>query len=184
MYHTLFRDALHPWKRCIAKWCISVYWRACRWYDWIGFTWRLLSTPVLHLTWLNETMSSCVKCIIHFSGMLCILENGALQKDAYLCIDMRLGDMTGHGSTVRSCWAAHAALQNINVAMVDSSPPKLMHKLWRDALCFHVSVDGYFWLGFNSVELSIVATLTAPYGGIWQVGLKKTDNNIWFCNGW
>ena len=31
---------------------------------------------------------------------------------------------------------------------------------------------------------SMVATLTAPYGGIWQVGLKKVDNNIWFCNGW
>ena len=30
--------------------------------------------------------------------MLCILENGALQKDAYLCIDMRVGDMTGQGS--------------------------------------------------------------------------------------
>ena len=52
--------------------------------------------------------------------MLCILENGALQNDEYLCIS----------------------------------------------------------------ELSIVATLTAPYGGIWQVGLKKADNNIWFCNGW
>ena len=30
--------------------------------------------------------------------MLCILENGALQKDAYLCIDMRVGDMIGQGS--------------------------------------------------------------------------------------
>ena len=30
--------------------------------------------------------------------MLCILENGALQKDAYLCIDVRVGDMIGHGS--------------------------------------------------------------------------------------
>ncbi|KAK7833773.1 b3 domain-containing transcription factor vrn1 [Quercus suber] len=37
---------------------------------------------------------------------------------------------------------------------------------------------------FNSVELSTVATLIAPYGGIWQVDLKKSDNNIWFCNGW
>ena len=36
----------------------------------------------------------------------------------------------------------------------------------------------------NSAELSMVATLTAPYGGIGQVGLKKIDNNIWFCNGW
>ena len=30
--------------------------------------------------------------------MLCILQNGALQKDAYLCIDERVGDMTGYGS--------------------------------------------------------------------------------------
>ena len=59
-----------------------------------------------------------------------------------------------------------------------------MHKLPRDALYFHVSVDGYLWSGFNSAELSMVATLTVPYGGIWQVGLKKVDNNIWFCNGW
>uniref|UniRef100_A0A2N9HQA1 TF-B3 domain-containing protein n=1 Tax=Fagus sylvatica TaxID=28930 RepID=A0A2N9HQA1_FAGSY len=33
-------------------------------------------------------------------------------------------------------------------------------------------------------ELSTVATLTVPSGGIWQVGLEKSDNNIWFCNGW
>ena len=62
--------------------------------------------------------------------------------------------------------------------MVDSSLPKLMHKLSRDALCIHMSVDGYLWLGFNSAELSTVATLIAPYGGIWQVGLKKANNNI------
>ena len=30
--------------------------------------------------------------------MLCILGNGALQKDAYLCIDVHVGDMTGQGS--------------------------------------------------------------------------------------
>ena len=35
--------------------------------------------------------------------MLGILENDALQKDAYLCIDMHVGDMTGQGSTVQSC---------------------------------------------------------------------------------
>ena len=31
-------------------------------------------------------------------------------------------------------------------------------------------VDGYLWSGFNSAELSIVATLTAPYGvfGKWD----------------
>ena len=33
-------------------------------------------------------------------------------------------------------------------------------------------------------ELSTIATLTAPYGDIWQVELEKADNNIWFCNGW
>ena len=40
-------------------------------------------------------MSSCVKYIINFSGMLYILENGALQKEAYMCIDVHVGDMTG-----------------------------------------------------------------------------------------
>ena len=75
------------------------------------FTWRLFSILVLHLTWLNETVPSRVKCIINFSRMLCILENSALQKDAYLCINVRVGDMTRHGSTVRRCWAAHAALR-------------------------------------------------------------------------
>ncbi|KAK7829759.1 b3 domain-containing transcription factor vrn1 [Quercus suber] len=59
-----------------------------------------------------------------------------------------------------------------------------MHKIFRDALCIYVSVDGYLWSGFNSAELSTIATLIALYGGIWQVGLKKVDNNIWFCNGW
>ena len=59
---------------------------------------------------------------------------------------------------------------NISVARVDSSPPKLMHKLFRDALYIHVSVDGYLWSRFNSVELSTVATLIASYGGILQVG--------------
>ncbi|KAK7855931.1 b3 domain-containing transcription factor vrn1 [Quercus suber] len=58
-----------------------------------------------------------------------------------------------------------------------------MHKLFKDALCIHVSVDGYFWSRFNSAELSTVTTLIASYGDIWQVGLKKVDNNIWFCNG-
>ena len=53
---------------------------------------------MLHLTRLEETVPSSVKCIINFSGMLCILENGALQKDAYLCIDVHVGDMIGQGS--------------------------------------------------------------------------------------
>ena len=60
--------------------------------------------------------------------MLCLLENGALQRVAHLCI--------------------------------------------------HVSGDGDLWSGFNSAELSTVTTLIAPCGGIWQVRLKKADNNI------
>ena len=59
-----------------------------------------------------------------------------------------------------------------------------MHKIFCAAMCIDVSVDGYFWSRFNNTELSTVATVIAPYGGIWQVGLKKADNNIWFCNGW
>ena len=98
----------------IAKWCISVYWHVCRWYDCTGFTWKLFPTPMLHLTWLDETMPSCVKCIIHFSRMLCILENSALHKGAYLCIDVHLGDMTAQGSTQCTIhWATHAALQTL-----------------------------------------------------------------------
>ena len=52
---------------------------------------------------------------------------------------------------------------NISVAMVDSSLPKLMHKLSRDALCIHVSVDGYLWSGFNSAELSTVTTVREKF---------------------
>ena len=50
---------------------------------------------MLHLIRLDKTVPSCVKCIINFSEMLCILENGALQKEAYLCIDVHVGDVTG-----------------------------------------------------------------------------------------
>ena len=122
------------------------------------FTWRLFNIPMLHLIWLNEIVPRCVKCIIKFSGMLYILENGALQKDAYLCIDVRVCDMTGQGSTVHKLLSSTCSIANINVAMVDNSPLKLMHKLWKDALCFHVSVDGYFWLGFNNVEVAYLFT--------------------------
>ena len=73
MYHKLFRDALHPWKWYIVKWCIFVYWHACRWYDW---------------TWFNSTKLLSSTC----------------------------------------------STANISVAMVDNSPPKLMHKLFKDVL--------------------------------------------------
>ena len=86
--------------------------------------------------------------------MLCILENSALQKDAYLCLDLRVGDFALLSST--------CSIANISEAMVDSSPIKLMHKLFRDALYIHVSADGYLWSRFNSVKLSTIATLIAP----------------------
>ena len=57
--------------------------------------------------------------------------------------------------------------------MVDSSPLKLMHKIFKDALplengalqrvahlCIHVSVDGYLWSGFNNAELLSVTCRT------------------------
>ena len=75
--------------------------------------WRLFSIPMLHLTWLDKTVPSYVKCIINFSRILCILENSALQKDAYLCIDMSVDDITWQGSTVPSCWVAHAELRTL-----------------------------------------------------------------------
>ena len=147
-----------------------MYWRASRWYDWTRFTWKLFSIPVIHLTWLDETVLNCVKCIINFSAMLCILENGALQKKAYLCIDW-----TGLNSAKllsNTC----STTNNICVAMVNSSHPKLMHNQFRDALplrkrciakgCTYVyfgqSGDGYVWSGFNSFEmLSITCRTTS-----------------------
>ncbi|KAF5745655.1 B3 domain-containing transcription factor VRN1 isoform X1 [Tripterygium wilfordii] len=33
-------------------------------------------------------------------------------------------------------------------------------------------------------ELSALATLTAPDGRIWRIGLRKAENNIWFHEGW
>ena len=44
-------------------------------------------------------------------------------------------------------------------------------------------IPGKFVREFGD-ELSTVAKLTLPYGRIWQVGLEKADNNIWFCDGW
>ncbi|KAK7846539.1 b3 domain-containing transcription factor vrn1 [Quercus suber] len=74
-------------------------------------------------------------------------------------------------------------LENVTLDRVQQCEA-VKHELFRDALCIHVSVDGYFWSRFNSAELSTVATLIAPYPHFWQVGLKKANNNIWFCNGW
>ena len=58
--------------------------------------------------------------------MLCILENSALQKKAYLCIDW-----TGLNSA--KLLSSTCSTTNISVVTVDSSPPKLMHNQFRDA---------------------------------------------------
>ena len=55
-----------------------------------------------------------------------------------------------------------------------------MHKIFYAAMCIEASVDGYFWSRFNNTELSTVATVIAPYGGIWQVGLKKLITTFGF----
>ena len=60
--------------------------------------------------------------------MLCILENGALQKKAYMCIDW-----TGLNSA-KLLSSTCSTMNNIYVAMVNSSHPKLMHNQFRDAL--------------------------------------------------
>ena len=99
--------------------------------------------------------------------MLCLLENGALQRVAHLCIHVSGDGYLWSGFNSAELLSITCRTANISVAMVDSSPPKLMHKLFRDALCIHVSVDGYLWSSFNGAELSTVATLIAPYGGIW-----------------
>ena len=85
----LFQGCYVSLKAVHCKMMHTVYWRACRWYDWTGFNSAKL---------LSSTCSTA----------------------------------------------------NISLAMVDSSLPKLMHKLFSDALCIHVSVDGYLWSGFNS----------------------------------
>ena len=51
------------------------------------------------------------KFCLHFWGVLCILENSALQKVAYLCIHVSMDVMTKQGSTVPSYWVAHAELR-------------------------------------------------------------------------
>lgn len=33
-------------------------------------------------------------------------------------------------------------------------------------------------------ELASVATLILPDGHVWQVGLRRSDDQVWFCDGW
>ncbi|KAK7853613.1 hypothetical protein CFP56_035232 [Quercus suber] len=77
----------------------------------------------------------------------------------------RIANMTWLYSGVCWCmWFAEAAVSYDYRLCYSSRLVMCIAKEVADALCFHVSVDGYWWSGFNSAELSTVATLTAPYG--------------------
>ena len=81
-------------------------------YLWSGFN----SAELLRITYkivnINVVMvdSSPPIFCLHFWGILYIIENNALQKVVYLCIHVSMNDMIEQGSTVLSCWAAHAEL--------------------------------------------------------------------------
>ena len=93
----LLRDPLHHWKQCIAKGCISMYWRECGWYDWTWFNNVKLLSSICKTVNISVAVvdSSPPRFFLNFWGILCILENSALQKVAYLCIDVSMDDMTG-----------------------------------------------------------------------------------------
>ena len=82
-------------------------------YLWSGFNSAELLSIISRTANISVAMvdSSPSKFCLHFRGILNILENNALQKSAYLCIHMSMDDMTEQGSTVPSCWAAHAELR-------------------------------------------------------------------------
>ena len=74
-------------------------------YLWSGFN----GAELLIITFITMTISvatvdsSPPKFCLHFQGILCILENSALQKFAYLCFHVSMDDMTEQGSTVTNC---------------------------------------------------------------------------------
>ena len=82
-------------------------------YLWSGFNNAELLSITSKTANISVAMmdSSPPKFCLHFQGILCILENSALQKFAYLCFHVSMDDMTEQGSTVPSCWAAHAELR-------------------------------------------------------------------------
>ena len=90
--------------------CIHVSGDGCLWS---GFNSAELLSIISRTANISVAMvdNSPSKFCLHFRGILNILENNALQKSAYLCIHMSMDDMTEQGSTVPSCWAAHAELR-------------------------------------------------------------------------
>ena len=82
-------------------------------YLWLGFnSAELLSTTCRTMN-ISVAMvdSSPPKFCLHFWAILYIIENNALQKVAYMCIQVSMDDMTEQGSTMLSCWVAHIELR-------------------------------------------------------------------------
>ena len=86
--------------------------------------------------------------------MLCLLENGALQRVAHLCIQVSGDGYLWLGFNSAKLLSIICRATNISVAMVDSSPPKFCLHFWgilriieNNALqkvaylCIHVSMD-------------------------------------------
>ena len=105
--------------------------------------------------------------------MLCLLENGALQRVAHQCIHVSVDGYLWSRFNNAELLSITCRTTNINVAMVDSSPPKFFLNLWGILcilensalqrvvyLCIYVSGDGYLWSGFNSAELLSITCKT------------------------
>ena len=86
--------------------------------------------------------------------MLCLLENGALQRVAHLCIHVSGDGYLWLGFNSAELLSSTCRTVNISVAMVDSLPPKFCLNFWGILyilensvlqkvayLCIHVSVD-------------------------------------------
>ena len=133
------------------------------------FTWRLFNIDVLHLTWLDETMLSCVKCIINFSGMLCIA------VWYYAC---RWYDWTRFNSA-----KLLSSTANINVAIGPITPEIDAQNFLR---CYVYWCE-CGWVLLVKVQQYWAIHRSYSHCSLWwnlASGIEETDNNIWFCNGW
>ena len=86
--------------------------------------------------------------------MLCLLENGALQRIVHLCSHVSGDGYLWSGFNSAELLSITCRTTNISVAMVDSSPPKFCLHFWGILyiiensalqkvayLCIHVSID-------------------------------------------
>ena len=91
--------------------------------------------------------------------MLCLLENGALQRVAHLCIHVSGDGYLWSGFNSAELLSITCRTTNISVAMVGSSPPKFCLHFWKQCIAkgcislYSREHGWYDWTGFNSVEL-------------------------------